>query len=277
MSQTNTISSAPYINLTASLIKPTETTKTIRAGLLLSSFESFGQLGMPPTPPYGRKQNALLEIWESLQPSLCTEVLRLRRRRGGSSVESKGTPLEKAIAAAFNYFPFGFTEPAYSHGWAWGPTFIAKVPLDYDEETVLALVGDSTAYQEYEAYGEKVKRLMEEARTLVSEVTIEKDKHADKCSGRRVVVGQPLPGHLQPAAAGAEASDDNAPVVQHFELSFPHVRLLRTLKYDRLTTNGQSYYIAAWKDNELVGYVVGRHPCEEQVAAPVSNKRERLN
>lgn len=247
------ISSAPYIALTVALTKPTEITKKERLGLLLNAFNALGRHGIQPLLPYQKNLSGWLTTWESLGRSLCTGVLKLRSERGESSVpNNQGTPLEKAIAGAFLYFPFGFNEPKFHAGWAWGPTFVVRVPQTYDEKAVVALLGDTAKYKELQDYEQKVERLTSEAQRCVRTVTVEKDKHGT-CTARRVVV----------AESGGSLADGDSGVDASFELAFPHVRLLRQLRPDKLTTDGESFYVAAWKDNQLVGYVVGRHPCEE--------------
>jgi hypothetical protein len=247
-----------YMMQTNERTKSTETTKRIVDEPILSALLFLGRNGTVQQIDAALKQRDWLLRWASPKPWSTTEASKVLSERGVSSVanegvqQTQGTPLEKAIAGAFMYFPFGFNEPKVCAGWAWGPTFVVKVPQTYDESAVVALLGDTVKYKELQDYESKVERLTSDAQRCEKPVSIEKAKHG-KCTARRVVVAD-VRGDFEEAIDGGATT---------FELAFPHVRLLRQLHADKLTTDGESYYVAAWRGEELVGYVVGRHTCEE--------------
>lgn len=73
--------------------------------------------------------------------------------------EKATTRLSKAIAKAFEYFPFGFDQLQYYRGWAVGPVFVARAPES--DFTLALLASDPTVYKTNDNFSQKVDELLD--------------------------------------------------------------------------------------------------------------------
>lgn len=235
------------------LTKATEITRLI--GLLLtkgnaplaSQLGSCATIGTLQHTMLALSQNDLLKRWASHGRLSYKDALNCISNNGGkepSVVSKEASPFHKAVAATFLYYPFGFSEVKFMGEWVFGPTFFARNqdPSEYDQQALVALMGEPGVYREMKDYQKKAMEIIDSSSEYTTvQVTVDKNKHAAKCSARKVL--------------GTEAD---------FELAYPHVRLLRSVRPDVLTSDNKSYHVCAWRDGVLQALVIGKFPCGKE-------------
>lgn len=157
------------------------------------------------------------------------------------SVKPQATRFEKAVAAAFKYYPFGMNEPKSVDGWVFSPVFAARIPSGaYDEGVLVALIGESKNYTEYQDWSKRFTQfILPIMQKCTQEVSIAPEKHGDKCTAR-------------------VATFKNGGSV---EVVYPLINLMKAAGATQFFSDGD-FYITAFDDaNEPVAVVAGRKGC----------------